>query len=162
MHIRQAHLSDAQALSHLLAKVWRVAYQGIFPQHFLDNIQEEDWVAGFQQSLNNPDVQIFVVEEGKQLVGMIAFGKGRNSELDIENEIYALNVLPEFQQQKIGSTLMQLAFAKMADKPVYLKVAVENELAQRFYLKHGFQNRGIQHSRQIAYFRFQEWIYQRS
>lgn len=162
MHIRRALLSDTQALSHLLAKVWRVAYQGIFPQNFLDNIQEDGWTVGFQQSLDNPDVQIFVAEEGKQLVGMIAFGKGRNSELDIENEIYALNVLPEFQQQKIGSTLMQLAFAKMADKPVYLKVAVENELAQRFYLKHGFQNRGIQQSRQIADFRFQEWIYQRS
>ncbi|MGX2948640.1 GNAT family N-acetyltransferase [Frederiksenia canicola] len=162
MHIRRALLSDAQALSHLLAKVWRVAYQGIFPQNFLDNIQEDGWTVGFQQSLDNPDVQIFVAEEGKQLVGMIAFGKGRNSELDIENEIYALNVLPEFQQQKIGSTLMQLAFAKMADKPIYLKVAVKNELAQRFYLKHGFQNRGIQYPRQIADFRFQEWIYQRS
>lgn len=162
MHIRRALLSDAQALSHLLAKVWRVTYQGIFPQNFLDNIQEDGWTVGFQQSLDNPDVQIFVAEKGKQLVGMIAFGKGRNPELNIEHEIYALNVLPEFQQQKIGSTLMQLALAKMSDKPVYLKVAVENELAQRFYLKHGFQNRGIQHSRQIADFSFQEWIYQRS
>ncbi|QIM62250.1 hypothetical protein A1D29_02445 [Pasteurellaceae bacterium Orientalotternb1] len=162
MQIRQALPTDAQTLSHLLAKVWRVAYQGIFPQDFLDNLQEDGWTAGFQQSLSTPDVHIFVAEEKKQIVGMIAFGKGRSPELHIENEIYALNVLPEFQQQKIGSALMQFALAKMADRPVYLNVAVENETAQRFYLKHGFQNSGIQQPRQIADFSFQEWVYQRS
>lgn len=160
MQIRQANLNDASALSHLLAKVWRVAYRGIFPQDFLDNIQDDGWTEGFKQGLSNPQATTLVAEIDRRIVAMIAFGKGRE-ENQAENEIYALNVLPEFQGQKIGSALMKCAFAQLGESGIYLKVAVKNYTAQRFYAKHGFHNSQQIQTRQIADFRFDEWIFQR-
>lgn len=161
MKIRQAELKDAVALSHLLAQVWRVAYKGIFPQSFLDNIQDNGWVEGFQKSLADPQSQIFVAEIEQNIIGMIAFGKGRDEQLNIAHEIYALNVLPDFQRQQVGSTLMNFALNEkgLGKRGGYLKVAQQNTQAQHFYQKLGFYNTEMEQERQIADFCFKEWIY---
>lgn len=95
MDIRHGGVDDALALSYLLARVWRVAYRDIFPQTFLDNIQDDGWVAGFEQALVNPHSTTLVAEENGKIVGMIAFGKGRDAERHEQAEIYAINVSPD-------------------------------------------------------------------
>lgn len=159
--IQIAKIEHAAELSTLLAKVWRVAYQGIFPQSFLDNIQTDGWTEGLRKSIADRNVTLLVAQKEEQIVGMISFGPARDTELNIRNEIYAINVLPEFQQQKIGEQLLQAALTTEAlkDKPVYLRVAKENHTAQHFYLKHGFTNSKIEKIRQIADFSFAEWVY---
>lgn len=160
MKLRPAEINDALAISRLLARTWRVAYRGIFPQHFLDNLQDDGWAEGFKKAVCDPNATTMVAEIDGEIVGMIDFGKGRDPEW-AANEIYALNVLPEFQGKKIGSALMHFALEKLANQPVYLKVAVKNTSAQAFYRKHGFHNSQHQQTRQIADFAFDEWVFQR-
>lgn len=166
MEIRLAQYTDAQHLSQLLAQVWRSTYQGIFPKHFLDNLDDNGWTAGFQQSLNSSEVQstttILVAELKGKIVGMIAFGNARDPDFPNAYEIYALNVLPHFQRKNIGTALMNSLFEHFQplNQPLYLKVAVDNLPAQAFYKKVGFYNTEYQSQRQMAGFAFQEWIFQ--
>lgn len=161
MDIRRGDICDALALSHLLARVWKVAYQGIFPQTFLENIQDDDWVVGFQQGLVSPDATTLVVQIDGKIVGMIAFGKGRDLGREDQIEIYMLNVLSEYQGQKIGSSLMRSVLEQIGEQRVYLKVAVKNQAAQQFYMKHGFCNSKQIQVRQIADFTFDEWLFEK-
>lgn len=158
MQIRVAQLADAADISRLLAQTWRVAYRGIFPQPFLDNLQDDGWTEGFKKAVSDPTATTLVAEMNGEIVGMIGFGKARDPQF-APNEIYALNVLPAFQQQKIGSALMHAALAKLAGERVYLKVAIENHYAQEFYRKQGFHRTEIIQIRQIADFSFQEVVY---
>lgn len=161
MRIRQGNIQDAMALSHLLAKVWRVAYRDIFPQTFLDNIQDDGWVAGFEQGLANPEATTLVAEENGKIIGMIAFGKGRDAERQEQAEIYAMNVQPEYQGQQIGSRLMGEALTLLGEQRIYLKVAMKNVPAQQFYIKNGFSNSEQIQMRQIADFSFDEWVFEK-
>ncbi|MDO4697972.1 MAG: GNAT family N-acetyltransferase [Pasteurellaceae bacterium] len=161
MDIRYGEADDALALSYLLARVWRVAYRGIFPQTFLDNIQDDGWVAGFEQGLANPEATTLVAEENGKIMGMIAFGKGRDAERQDQAEIYAINVSPDYQRQKIGSHLMCEALKKLGEQKVYLKVAAKNFPAQQFYVKHGFSYTQQSRIRHIADFSFDEWLFEK-
>lgn len=158
MNLRLADINDAPAISRLLARTWRVAYRGIFPQPFLDNLQDDGWAAGFKKAVCDPTATTIVAEMDGKIVGMIGFGKGRDPQF-APNEIYALNVLPDFQGQNIGSALLSFALSKLASEQVYLKVATGNQRAQAFYQKHGFVNSQIQQTRQMANFEFSEWVF---
>lgn len=163
MNIRLAQISDAENLSALLAEVWKSAYQGIFPQAFLDEITPNKWVEGFRHTLTQNISAIFVYEINNQIVGMISAGKARDTELNIPFEIYALNISPHFQRQHIGKALMQYVFTyfELKNNQVYLKVAEQNINARTFYEKLGFINTEIIAERQIEAFTFRELIYKK-
>lgn len=161
MNIRLAEITDAQALSRLLAEVWKATYQGIFPRAFLEQITSDKWVEGFQHTLTQNLSPIFVAEVDSQIVGMISGGKARDTELQIPFEIYALNISPTFQRQHIGQLLMAYLVKQMKIKEgeVYLRVASKNLNARYFYEKQGFVNSGIITTRKIENFYFEEMIY---
>lgn len=161
--ISQAKVEDASAISHLLAHVWREAYQGIFPDHFLARIQNEDWTDGFKKALIDPFATTLVAEQDGEIIGMIGFGKARDSQWQHATEIYALNVLPNYQHQNIGTALINhcLESLEPKDQKAYLKVACKNLIAQKCYAKVGLHNTQQQIERQIADFAFQEWIFAR-
>lgn len=161
MNIRLAEITDARALSRLLAEVWKATYQGIFPRAFLEQITPDKWVEGFQYTLTQNLSPIFVAEVDSQVVGMISGGTARDTELQIPFEIYALNISPAFQRQHIGQLLMAYFVKQMKIKEgeVYLRVASKNLNARYFYEKQGFVNSGIITTRKIENFYFEEMIY---
>ena len=163
MNIRFAQIADANALSSLLAEVWKTAYRGIFPNNFLDQITADKWVEGFRHTLMQNISPIFVYEVNNQILGMISAGKARDIELNIPFEIYALNISPHFQRQHIGKALMQYVFTyfELKNNQVYLKVAEQNINARTFYEKLGFINTEIIVERQIETFTFRELIYKK-
>lgn len=163
IRIVPGRIEQAAELSALLAKVWMVAYRGIFPNAFLDNIQPDGWTQGLARTLADPNTHFLVAQQAEQIIGMLSFGLARDTDLAISYEIYAINILPEFQHQKIGSMLMASALNEygLKDHAVYLRVARENNAAQQFYLKHGFINTRIEKIRHIADFSFTEWVYRR-
>jgi len=44
---------DAEIISKIYASSWKVAYQGIVPQRYLDELQNNFWVSAFQNWINN-------------------------------------------------------------------------------------------------------------
>ncbi|MGX2975196.1 N-acetyltransferase family protein [Ursidibacter arcticus] len=158
MQLRQATVKDAAALSKLLTQVWKNTYQGIFPSSFLDNLTNTQWQQGFEYTLSLGTTPIIVAEAENDLLAMISFGQARDPKLQIANEIYALNVLPNYQRQQIGKSLLHYALKHLTPS-VYLKVADKNTNARQFYERQGFYNTQIAMYRTIEDFHFQEWVY---
>ncbi len=156
MQIRRVTKDDFDEISQLLTQVWKSAYQGIFPQIFLDNLEDQKWLAGLASMLNS-QAECWLAEQDEKIVGMLTFGDGRKEYA--EAEIYVINVLPSFQGQGIGKALIQFALAQLKGKSVYLEVVVQNHQARRFYEQHGFRDTFIVTERQMADFTFQQVVY---
>jgi hypothetical protein len=52
MEIRKATLSDIADISRIHAISWKYAYQGLIPQQFLDELEEDYWVERFTKSIS--------------------------------------------------------------------------------------------------------------
>ncbi len=156
MQIRRVTKDDFDEISQLLTQVWKSAYQGIFPQIFLDNLEDQKWLAGLASMLNS-QAECWLAEQDEKIVGMLTLGDGRKEYA--EAEIYVINVLPSFQGQGIGKALIQFALAQLKGKSVYLEVVVQNHQARRFYEQHGFRDTFIVTERQMADFTFQQVVY---
>lgn len=159
MNIRKATLGDIPALGKLLTTVWQATYRGIFPESFLDHLEDEKWHNGLAQSIEK-NAALYLAESAEgRVVAMVAFGEARLAEFG-QAEIYSINVLPEFQRQGVGVALLEFALAELQQaEAVYLHVVKQNVTAQAFYAKHGFINSHISHERQIADFLCDEWIF---
>lgn len=159
MKIRKATLGDIPALGRLLTTVWQATYRGIFPDSFLEYLEDEKWHNGLAQSIEK-NASLYVAESAEgRVVAMVAFGEARRAEFGQE-EIYAINVLPEFQRQGVGVALLEFALTELQQaETVYLHVVKQNVTAQAFYAKYGFINSHISYERQIADFSFDEWIF---
>lgn len=156
MQIRRVTKEDFEELSQLLTQVWKSTYQGIFPQTFLDNLEDQKWLAGLASMLNS-QAECWLAEQDEKIVGMLTFGHGRKEYA--EAEIYVINVLPSFQGQGIGKALIQFALAQLKGKSVYLEVVCQNHQARRFYEQNGFYDTHQISERHMADFSFQQAVY---
>lgn len=82
---------------------------------------------------------VLVAERNAQLVGYIQFGRLENRN---DMELRRLYVLSEFQNQHLGTQLIQAALAHPQLENaarIYLDVWEHNHGAQRFYKRFGFE-----------------------
>lgn len=160
MHIRLTKPADIPVLAELLTTVWQASYQAIFPASVLSAIESSKWQLGLEKSLHDPCIQFYVAEEGKQLIGMLAFGHAREPQFG-ESEIYVVNVLPDFQRHGVGKALMNVAFAALSGKTIYLHVATLNQQARAFYAQLGFVESPHHTEREMWGVRFSQTVYQK-
>ena len=109
----------------LLKKVFGDQAAHIAPDFVLDEESEE-----------NKGI-IFVALNGQLLVGTIMAGYDGN-----RGWIYALGVLPDYQRQGIGSSLLASVEKKLSAlgcKKINLQMMKGNEAAERFFSANGFQ-----------------------
>jgi len=50
---RMATIIDAEIISNIHASSWKVAYKGIVPQRYLDELRDDFWVQAFRSWLSN-------------------------------------------------------------------------------------------------------------
>ena len=144
MTYRKAKTNEAEAIAHLHAQSWQVAYKGILSDAFLQNDVLNDRLEFWQSRFENPQKNefIYVAVEGNTLQGFVCvYG---NDDERWGSLIDNLHVLPALKGQGIGQILMQKA-AKWASKNypnvgLYLLVYAENHGARRFYEKMGGEN----------------------
>ncbi len=89
----------------------------------------------------------FLAEIRDRLVGFLQLGAARIADAPARGamEIRRLYVLGHFQNEGIGSKLMRTTLDHLAshgDPDIYLDVWAENEGAQRFYRRFGFETVG--------------------
>ncbi len=120
--IERATLEDAPEI----ARVCRLSFQSALP--FLPTLHtaEEDLQYFSEQVLPKNEVYVARSEKG-QIIGFIAFDH------EWVNQLY---LLPEFRGSGIGGHLLDLA--KACRTKLRLWTFQRNELAKRFYAKHGF------------------------
>ena len=91
-----------------------------------------DCCAGREELLRKRE-QIFMLEDGEELLGSVAI---------VENEIDDLIVAEEFRGKGYGTVLLRFAVSRMQRmgiSPILLHVADWNQGALRLYLENGFQ-----------------------
>ena len=68
--IRFATEEDCEELSYLKHTVWDETYRGIYPDEKIDNFDFEKNKNKFIDIVNNPGIELYVVEHKGKLVGL--------------------------------------------------------------------------------------------
>lgn len=147
--IRISHVTpeDAREVQELLYEVWLDTY----PNHelgilvsdiefrFENTFTEEALKQRADQITLTPKNELFLcAKDGKKIVGIC-----RPVKYEDRNQLYTTYVLPEYQQQGIGTLLWKEA-EKFLDptRDTFVEVAVYNTSAIQFYKKLGFKDTG--------------------
>lgn len=139
MQIREATQDDIIGIVYVQATTWLTQY----PSEEMDiseaDIRTIDWQAsipGWHHMIKSPDYSVWVAEEEGLVYGFAVLTHDRS-----RAELYALYVLPEHQEQGIGSSLMDTLLQDL-EEDLFLHVATYNQRAQEFYNRHGFVKTG--------------------
>jgi ribosomal protein S18 acetylase RimI-like enzyme len=140
--IRRGLPDDAEALAHLHVDVWDDAYTGLVPQGILDERREKvaERAERWREILGQTE-PTWLAEDAEGLVGFSGSGPGRDNDVDIECELYALYVRASYYGTGVGYALFEQA---VGDRAAYLWVLADNERAIRFYERQGFRLDGTE------------------
>lgn len=134
--IRDAQKEDASKIAYINAVSWKTTYKNIFPDSFLNNIDESD-EEKIRKYMDKIDQYVVYEEDGKVL-GFARYGinkKGYNNEYA---EIYALYIDNDYKGRKIGTKLVKYIINKLKNKYKYLLISTLKEnSANIFYQKIG-------------------------
>jgi GNAT superfamily N-acetyltransferase len=146
--IRPALARDAESIGLVHVRSWQTAYQGKFPQGFLDQLdpaqRAEGWRRYFAESSWERQA-VLVVEVDSVVVGFANVGSSRDGDARGEGQVRAIYLLPERWGQGLGRDLMAAATAALNDLgfgQAILWVLDGNERARRFYEAAGWRPDG--------------------
>jgi GNAT superfamily N-acetyltransferase len=142
VRIRRGVPDDAEAMGHLHVDVWEDAYTGLMPQSVLDE-RRDDVAARIERwrDIFAEERPTWVAEDGSGLIGFSGSGPGRDNDVELDLELYALYVRAAYYGTGVGYALFEQA---VGDRACYLWVLGGNERAIRFYERQGFRLDGTE------------------
>ncbi len=138
--IRLANINDSDELSKLKQMVWNETYRGIYSDEKIDNYDYKNNSIKFLNIINDPNVELYVVEDNNKLVGYMDCGIPYRSYKDYKQEIGLLYLLKEYQRQGIGRELFNIGLNRIKEKgfnEFFISCNKYNIKAQEFYKKMG-------------------------
>lgn len=120
--VRQAYPSDAQAIARLHVETWRTTYAGLLPDRVLAGMRQENHRASWQSLLlgQRGRETVLVAERAKTgVVGFASAGRARSGLPGYEAEVYTLYVGPDFQNQGIGTRLIEAVFQRLGEEDAH-------------------------------------------
>jgi GNAT superfamily N-acetyltransferase len=142
VNIRDAKLSEANAIASLHASSWMTAYRGLLTDEYLDNDLEGERKKHWSEKM--PAITdkefVLVAENEGELIGFVAVLDKPEAGFDalVDN----LHVRPDMKGRGIGGLLLNAVAARLLDmrrKSFYLFVLKGNISAENFYLAKGGQ-----------------------
>lgn len=144
--IRPFREGDAAEVAALHLQVWRDTYAGMCSQDYLDAMQLQPRIAGWEARIAagadavGPDgivrrARLAVHAPTGRFAGFCTVGSGRDEQRPVEQELTSLNVLAQFHGTGVARQLVEQTLGEAA---AYLWVVRENTRAQAFYRKLGF------------------------
>jgi GNAT superfamily N-acetyltransferase len=140
--IRSAGIGDAAAITEAQVAAWQLAYRGIMPDRYLDDLSEEKAGATERRRLHiarpdDPRVFNLVAEYDGEVAGWLCAGPSRDDDRSATTgEIGAVYIHPDHWRSGVGSALMTVALQRLAEEgytEAILWVFEENPGARRFY-----------------------------
>jgi ribosomal protein S18 acetylase RimI-like enzyme len=163
VRLRTATRTDIPALAELHRLSWQIAYRGLVPALFLEQITLQDRIARWERAFETASGDSTVVAvEADQLLGLCSFGRERQE--PGRGEVMALHVRPQDQRRGIGRLLLRNAEdgVRSAGQVIaVLGVVRGNEPAQRFYEACGWRHRGEIRAVTSRGFAFEELVYEK-
>ena len=132
---------DFEAIGNVYVQSWKTAYKGMIPQSYLDELTGSGWV----HMLTNGSYDHFVVMDGANYAGTSAICPAREAAMAGWGEMVSLYLLPAYFGKGYAQPLFDCALSALVQQGFahsYLWVLAQNERAQRFYEKNGFQKNG--------------------
>lgn len=143
--IRKATQKDFSDIAQVHVHSWHDTYLDLLPISYInemDNLAKK--TAMWEQILHQPEVEVWVAQDGDNIVGFIGYYSQNNL-----YEITTLYILPTYQYQGMGSALMKVSLqditAANAAARFHLWVLDTNINAINFYKKHGFEQSAERH-----------------
>lgn len=130
---------DGKAYVHW--KSWHETYFELVDMEYMKTITLEKCEKMAHQRTDN----IIVAKDNDRVIGFVRYGVYREDTLPEYGEVYAIYVLRDYHDKKVGYALMNAAFEKLAE---YKKIAVwvlkDNDRAIKFYERYGFRFDGTE------------------
>lgn len=120
--VRQAYPSDAAAIARIHVETWQTTYAGLLPERMLATMREQKHKDSWTNLLlgNRESETVLVAERSKiGVVGFVSAGPARSGVESYEGEIYTLYVMPDFQNQRIGTRLLEGAFRRLGEQSLH-------------------------------------------
>jgi len=116
--IRDAKVSDVDAMASVYVDAWRMSYAGMVPDRVLVRMSKRDQAMQWAHAIaSRPDSDaILVAELGREgIVGFGSCGPARQTTLPQAAEIYTLYVRPGYQDRGLGRELLHHLFDHLSD-----------------------------------------------
>ncbi len=143
--IRKAEQKDYSDIAKVHVHSWHDTYLDLLPISYINEMNNlAKKTAMWEQILRQPEVEVWVAQDGDTIVGFIGYYSQNE-----RYEITTLYILPTYQHQGMGSTLMKASLqditAANAEARFHLWVLDTNTNAINFYKKHGFEQSAERH-----------------
>ncbi|QYA32990.2 GNAT family N-acetyltransferase [Macrococcus psychrotolerans] len=126
---------DIPKIQHIAKLSWHDTYEGIIPLHIQDNFLEMAYSSSMLEK-RLALTKMYVAEFEDQVVGFANFSKPDENGIA---ELAAIYLLPDYQNLRIGSTLIKHGISQMEGiKFIDVVVEKENKVGYNFYKKFGF------------------------
>lgn len=147
MKIRQANPEDARSCASVHIESWKVAYRGLVPDSYLDDLDFLAREESFRQIYTRQPEDNFLVEENGQVIGILTIGECRDDDLEMActGEIWGIYLHPEHWRKGVGRILCNFALRELLERSyeeVVLWVFEGNEYARKFSEAMGFSADG--------------------
>lgn len=137
--IAAATVTDARAIGIVHVLAWHETYRGIVPDDILAGLDPAARAERWHRVIST-EGGVFVLRDGKRILGFAAAGPNRDEALPQQGEIYTIYLLSEAQRQGHGRRLMAAMATDLLARDigsVALWVAGANTAACRFYERLG-------------------------
>ncbi len=160
VRVRPAAVADAPGITCAHVAAWQVAYRGIFPDRFLDDMTRDFGERMHRWEViivapDQPDTVTLVAEreDDDEILGWLSYGPSRDEPAVVPSsrvpgpvgEIYGIYVHPEHWRTGAGTALMGVGLAGLGSdgyREATLWVLERNSAARRFYERHGWREDG--------------------
>ena len=117
MPVREANLTDAEALATISVRTWQRAYQGLLPQEYLDSLDVAANHRSWQRRLGHdehPAGTLVFEQDTGEVTGFIHVSPSRDADAPAAAEVTAIYVAPEQWGRGRGRALMQAGLSRLA------------------------------------------------
>jgi len=150
--IRPATTTDAEDIARVDIASWRGAYSEILPDSYLASLDVDERARLWRSAVTAPDTTVLVAEDERGPVGFTSVGPCRDEDAEPDDlEIYAIYLHPRAWGTGVARDLMRAALDQLSSGAVVtLWILQDNERAQHFYRRHGFQHDGTERIDEIG------------
>lgn len=137
--IRTATEEDAYELSKLKLKIWNQVYIDIYPKYKFDNYDIDKNKDKFITIMNNPNINLLVVEVDNKIIGYMSYGEPYRKYKDYKQEIGLLYLDQEYPKIGLGTKLFNIAYEAIMKEydEFFISCNKYNYNARKFYEKMG-------------------------
>jgi GNAT superfamily N-acetyltransferase len=107
LKLRRAQAGDARSVAAVHVGSWQIAYRGLVPKTFLDELDGDERARGYRFNARGPDESVvWIAAMSEEVVGFVAVGRCRDVDQPDSGEVWALYVAPSNWRLGIGSRLI--------------------------------------------------------